>query len=122
MKAILILAAVGFTGTAMGQSIFDDFNDGNDNGWTRISPLGGFGAAGTYSFPGGNSYQIFAPVSPQFNPLGPGRAASFRMDLTYTNFYQTVDLVNWDTTKNSMVMGMLARAKDVAPNSPGTTD
>lgn len=124
MRTILILAVIGFTGTAMGQSIFDDFNDGNDSGWTRISPLAGFAAPGAFSFPGGNTYQIHAPVSPNFAALGPGRAAAFRMDLTYTNFYQTVDIVNWDTTKNSMVMGMLARAKDIGAGTgtPGTTD
>ncbi len=46
------------------QVIEDDFNDGDDGGWSRYLPLEAFGAAATFSFPDGNSYRIQSAASP----------------------------------------------------------
>lgn len=86
----------------------DNFDDGNDNGWTQLSPLSGFGAGGTWSFPGGNSYRIQAPPSPNEDKLGPARAGSYREDATYTDFYVSVDLIDWDAVEDQNI-GILAR-------------
>jgi hypothetical protein len=104
-------------------SIFDAFSDGDDNGWTRLSPLDVVGAPGAFNFPnlgpGGIAYEIAAPVSPNPALYGPARAASLRLDEAYSTFFQQVDIVDWDETRTSMVMGFLARAGDFGL---GTTD
>ncbi len=99
-------------------TVFDDFNDGNDTGWTRSSPLAGFGGGGVFTFPSGG-YSIAAPASPNPLALGPGRAASLRNDVSQTQFEVYADLVDWDTTKPAMVMGVLAR---VSSFGLGTTN
>src|SRR5437870_8481172 len=74
----------------------DDFNDGNDTGWTRYSPLAPYGVPGVFSFPnGGYRIQTTAP-SPSPTQLGNGRAGSLRLDTSYTDFFVSVDLVNWN--------------------------
>jgi hypothetical protein len=89
----------------------DDFNDGNDNGWTRYDPFGGLGAnIVQWSFPGGG-YRIrtIAP-SPNFALAGPGRGGSLRSEI-YTDFYIAVDIVNWSNALPQAV-GILARIRD----------
>lgn len=105
-------------GVSTGQSQSDDFNDGNDTGWTRYDPLAGFGAPATFSFPGGNSYRIQAGVSPNPGLLGPGRAGSVRADQTYTDFSASFDLVDWDNAQDQ-AFGLLAR---ISQPGLGTTD
>jgi hypothetical protein len=95
-------------------SVSDDFNDGNDSAnptWTRLQPLAGFGAPGTYTFPGGNTYRIQAAASPNPSALGPARAASLLSKL-YADFYCAVDIVNWNDSLNQ-AFGILARIGNV---------
>src|SRR5437899_12480833 len=83
----LLLAACCWPIDLSAQS--DDFNDGNDNGWTRYDPLGDLGAGpqATFSFPNG-AYRIQATKNPLFpSAVGVARAGSLREDVTYTNFY-----------------------------------
>jgi hypothetical protein len=49
---------------------------------------------------------------------GPGRVAGLRQDITYTNFFITADLVNWNAA-NIQAMGIIARVNEPGP---GTTD
>ena len=90
----------------------DDFNDGNDAGWTRFNPIG----VGSFSVVNG-AYRLRTSPSPDPVNFGPGRAGSLR-NVTYTDFYVTVDIVNWDTNVNQ-AFGILARCTQVGP---GTTD
>ncbi|PYI85410.1 MAG: hypothetical protein DME26_11140, partial [Verrucomicrobia bacterium] len=93
----------------------DDFNDGNDDGWTRF----GLNAAGlppaNFSFPddgtGGKAYRILVPAPP-VPDAGPARAFVYRKDVTYTNFYVAVDIITWDNTLNQ-AFGFLIRADDI---------
>src|SRR5439155_16433332 len=97
-------------------SVSDNFNDGNDTAnptWRRLQPLAGFGAPGTYSFPGGNTYRIQAAVSPSTN-LGPARAASV-LPKVYSDFYCAVDIVNWNDSLDQ-AFGILARIGNIAVN------
>jgi hypothetical protein len=113
MKAFtpIVLASLSFVGAASAD-IFDNFNDGNDIGWTRQNPLAPpVGQGATFSFPGGNTYQISAAASPNPVGLGPARAGSVRMDESYTDFFQRVDIVDWDETRTAMAMGFLARVQ-----------
>ena len=89
----------------------DDFNDGNANGWTEIDPLSGVGAAGEYSFPGGNTYRMKGATSPNQEALGPSRIGAMRADATYTDFYVSIDLVNYDQALDQNV-GILTRVKE----------
>ena len=108
LSRVALLCAVAFasyTTDALAES--DDFDDGNDVGWTRYSPLGAFGAGGVFSFPaGGYRIQTTAP-SPNPAALGPGRAGTYRTT-AYTDFYITVDIVNWNDSL-PQAAGILAR-------------
>ena len=109
-----LAAAVLLTFAPLAQAQTDDFNDGNDTGWTRFSPLAPFGAGGQFSFPDGG-YRIGAPGSPNPGAAGPGRAGSFRNDVSYSRFYATVDIIDWDDALDQS-FGLLAR---VDPASQG---
>ena len=85
----------------------DDFNDGNDTGWTRYSPFTPYGAPAGFFFTNG-AYRIQAALSPAPTQLGPPRAGSLRADIVYTNFYVSVDIVDWDDTVRQS-FGVLAR-------------
>ncbi|MEY2409568.1 MAG: hypothetical protein QOF48_2238 [Verrucomicrobiota bacterium] len=88
----------------------DDFNDGNDTGWTRYAPLGSFGVPGFFSFPNGG-YRLETRTATG-NASNPGRIGSIRMDAVYTNFYLSVDVVDWkDNTRQAF--GLLARLQNV---------
>jgi len=86
----------------------DDFDDGNDTGWTRYSPLAPYGVSGVFSFPNGG-YRI-QTTSPSPNPtaLGNARTGSLRPGTTYTDFYISVDIVNWNDAL-PQAAGILAR-------------
>ncbi len=108
--ALLLLAAVPFILNAQ----TDDFDDGNDTGWTRYDPIGSHPQLpdiASFSFVNGG-YRIQTAPSPAPSSVGPGRAGSLRMDVNYTDFYITVDIVNWDTNVNQ-AFGILARCSDI---------
>ena len=97
-------------GTGHLQAQSDNFNDGNDNGWTRYDPIGtvvpGFAK---YEVVNG-AYRISVPVSP--NPaFGPARAGAVRDDVTYSDFFVSVDVVNWNENVDQ-AFGILASVKE----------
>ncbi len=112
----LFLAAVALAALtappAAAQVFTDNFNSGTDTGWTHYQPLQPLGAAGTWSFPGGNTYRIQAAHTPDLNTLGPGRAASIRTDLNYSNFFVAADLVNFNGAVPQSV-GLAARMGNI---------
>jgi len=98
----------------------DNFNDGNDNGWTRYEPLAPHGAPGTFTFPIGPDplgagYRIQAPASPDPATLGPARAGSFRLDdvsqpgQTFLLGTASIVLTDWDNaiSQSFGVMGFV---------------
>lgn len=89
----------------------DDFNDGNDAGWTRYSPLAPFGAGAKISFPNG-AYRVLAPASPDPAQVGPARAGSLRKDVTYSDFQISVDVVAWDAALRQSI-GLVARISNI---------
>src|SRR5258708_1996342 len=78
--------------------VSDNFNDGNDTGWTHFEPLAPFGAPGTFSFPNAD-YRIQATASPDAM-LGPGRAGSLRQDAS------TSAPTRWGLLRATYVAGM----------------
>ena len=92
----------------------DDFNDGDDVGWSQYDPIGSqLGRAqNAWSFPSGK-YRLQAASTP--NPAaGPGRVGSLRQDVSYSNFHIEVDLLDWNPDRTN-AFGLIAR---VQPN-PG---
>ena len=88
--------------------ILDDFNDGDDTGWTRLSPLSQFGVTGTYSFPGGVSYRMQSGASLDPDTMGQSRIGAMRTDVNYSAFRVAVDLSTFDPAIEQDV-GILAR-------------
>src|SRR5262245_17476741 len=79
------LLALGSAASSMAQYVTDDFNDGNDNGWTHYDPVGLIVASvtGTYvpyaswTLTNG-AYRIRAVPSPAPDQTGPARSGSLR--------------------------------------------
>jgi hypothetical protein len=109
---------------AMGATISDNFDDGNDTAptiaWQHLDPISdatsGLYMLGTWSFPGGNTYRLQTAASPDPSTFGPARLGSIALG-NFTNFYVAVDVVNWDATVHQF-FGILAR---VGTPGPGTT-
>ena len=96
----------------------DDFNDGNDVGWTRYDPLVTFGAGGEWTYPDGG-YRIQTPTpSPNPGALGPARAGSIVQSDLYTDFFTSVDIVAFDANLDQ-AFGILSR---VGTPGLGTTN
>lgn len=113
VKTVVLIYFVAIAAPAHSSSlVFDDFNDGNDSGWTRYNPLAPFGANATFSFQNG-AYRVEAPASPQPDIFGPGRAGSGRHDVDVADFQTSVDVVGWDDTLNQG-FGLLARMQEFA--------
>ncbi len=87
----------------------DDFNDGNDAGWTKYEPLEtpGIGGSSSISVTGG-AYALSCEPSPSAGSFGPSRAGSLRQGTNYSTFCMSVDIVNWDPEEDAS-MGVLAR-------------
>jgi hypothetical protein len=84
----------------------DDFNDNNDTGWQRYSPLAQFGVPTVFTATNGvYRIQTTVPTGMQTNP---GRAGSVRPDVIYTDFFLSVDIVNWNHGTRQ-AFGLLAR-------------
>ncbi len=110
LPAVVIVALVGASEHTF--ALADDFNDGNDNGWMRYDPLAAVGAdAAVFSFPDGG-YRIQASVSPDEGTLGPGRAASFRPDGVFDQFFVQVDVTAWDVALKQ-AFGVTARMTQI---------
>lgn len=93
--------------------VSDDFEDGNDDGWTHLNPLADFGGKATFSFPGGEIYRFQVGASPDAETLGQARGGSLRADIDHTAFRVSVDVVAVGAGLEQDV-GILARV-----SSPG---
>ena len=110
--AVLVLGSaicccIGGSAHAQG----DDFDDGDASEWTELVPLSAVGGNGGTSFPNGDSYRLWSDASPDEPTFGPARIGSIREDVTYRDFYQFVDLIDYDPALDQNV-GMLARVTD----------
>ena len=105
--------------------ITDDFNDGNDTGWTQSDLIGAAigGDFASFAFPGGTAYEISVPSQGINSLLGPARAGSYRSDVVYKNkFKHSVDILDFDSTSTpDQDLGLLALLSDLDPGI-GTLD
>ena len=86
--------------------ISDDFNDGDDVGWTPLNPLDFF--AVTNYLLDGESYYMSSGPSPDPDALGQARIGAMRGDTNYSAFRVAVDLAPFDPAIEQDV-GLLAR-------------
>jgi hypothetical protein len=89
----------------------DNFDDGNADDWNELRPLSPQ-VMGMFSFPddlaGGKAYRMGS--DPSGNGDSPGRIGSYRGDVSYEDFYMSVDLIDWDQSQDQN-MGVLARMR-----------
>ncbi len=114
---ILMLSMASQTHAVCAADLCEDFNDGDDAGWTRVDPLSPLGGGATYSFPGGNTYRISVPSSPDVLMYGQARAGSVRTDYASADFEVSVNLVDLDAYTNNQVAGVVARLSDIGLGS-----
>jgi hypothetical protein len=107
LRSTLIQLSIlgGLTSGASLWAQSDDFNSGSDPAWTRydLGVLGIPGVGASYTFPrdptNGYAYRIMATANPDYPQYGPGRAASYRSEVSYTNrFSMGIDLLGWNDT------------------------
>ena len=109
---LAVLMALMVAPAALAQS--DDFNDGNDVGWTHFD-LGALGLNGAeYTFPddgaGGKAYRVYAPP-PVADYGAPALAITYAAP-DYTRFVISADILDWATGVNQ-AYGIFARASDI---------
>lgn len=95
----------------------DDFNDGNDAGWTRYDPFREAGLNGvmSWSFTNGGYRLRTTTKSPSPSGVGPGRGGSLRSEI-YSDFYLAVDIVDWNNSLPQSA-GLLARVQNAGLGS-----
>lgn len=117
LRCSAALLALLLIGPAVARAQSDDFNDGNDVGWTHIDPLAGVGVGGTGTWILTNGgYRIQASASANPAAAGPGRAGAYLNGSAYGKFYLTFDLVDWDNSLDQ-IYGVLARVSNVGPGT-----
>src|SRR5688572_19229686 len=76
---------------ARGQTFSDNFDDGDDMGWTKYNVLAQVGFPATFSFPDGG-YRMETPQNWTNAQLGFGRAGSLVTGSNFTDFRITHDV------------------------------
>ena len=108
------LFSVFFSLTAVAQVQQDSFDDGNDDGWDRFSPLDIVGASSIFTFPDhpgdGHGYRLQSPA-PAVDAAGPARTFT-NLPQLYSDFYSAVDVLDWNNDVNQ-AFGILFRADNI---------
>lgn len=115
LAATVLLAVLATPPLATAQS--DNFDDGNDTSppftWQKYNPI----LQGSYLYPNNNSYRLRSDGSLDPVFYGPARVGSL-CPTPYTNFYVSVDIIDWDDSIHQ-VAGVMARMSNLGA---GTTD
>jgi len=104
--SVALAACLGAPAALLAQS--DDFNDGDDAGWTRLDPISLYFLATTGSALPQNTWTVTGgkyrlQSAPTPNPaLGQGRVLSLRSEV-YSNFHVAVDVLDWDASKTNAI-------------------
>jgi hypothetical protein len=92
----------------------DNFDDGNDNGWSHFDPIGSHPLTppSWVTFDASSKALNIKAPGQNINPqLGPSRGAVFQPNI-YSDFWISVDIVDWDPSQRQAI-GILAR---IQPN------
>ncbi len=104
--SVALVACLGAPAALLAQS--DDFNDGDDAGWTQLDPISLYFLATTGSALPQNTWTVTdgkyrLQSAPTPNPaLGQGRVLSLRSEV-YSDFHIAVDVLDWDASKTNAV-------------------
>ncbi|MBK7999312.1 MAG: hypothetical protein IPK15_11525 [Verrucomicrobia bacterium] len=118
-----VVAAAGLclvTPTLVGAQS-DDFNDGDDAGWSPIDPIRTYIFATTGADVPQNTFTVAdgkyrLQAAPTPDPaLGQGRVLSLREEV-YSNFHIATDLIDWDPAVTN-AMGLIGRAGTPGPQT-----
>jgi hypothetical protein len=120
----LAVGAVLLCGQSNAPAQWDNWDDGTDTpppiNWIHLDPIaiatGGASIPNTYDPTGGN-YRLVADSGNDSLGLGQARVLSLAPQ-TYTDFYVSADIVNWDNN-TAQAVAVAARVSDIGP---GTTD
>lgn len=111
LRHLLTFLALGGYIAAAHAATFDDFNDGNDEGWIHYDPI-----PGTYSFPMESGSVAYKMESPWGSLFSPGRIGSINMkEPAHTKFHVEADLLHW-TYNWGEDIGLLARLQEPVPS------
>ena len=102
----------------------DDFNDGNDNGWTHYLTTSSNTPVLNQTWTAtGSAYRLTSDAGGDLNHIG--RVASFQIGgPALSDFTASLDLVDWDNTQ-SQQMGLMARVQSPIPtqdSAPSVSD
>lgn len=115
------LAAIAISLSAAVGAESDDFNDGDDAGWTHVDPIRTYIFATTGADVPQNTFTVAngryrLQASPTPNPaLGQGRVLSLREEV-YSNFHIAADLWDWDPAVTN-AMGLIGRCGTPGPQT-----
>ncbi|MDG1890658.1 MAG: hypothetical protein P8L18_05045 [Verrucomicrobiota bacterium] len=112
--SLFLLALCMLTTEGLGQVQIEHFNDGNDAGWERFSPLDAVGTSSIFTLPalgeGNHAYRLQSPA-PAIDAAGPARSFS-NLPQVYSNFYAAMDIVDWNNDVNQ-AFGFLLRGDNI---------
>src|SRR6266481_2853011 len=112
----LSLLIVGLPNLAKAQTeVIYDFNSGNDVGWGHYDPGAALGQANIHDASSG-AYRLFGPPTQCGNIIN--RGASYRSE-QYQEFFQSVDLVNFDANMDASTCFLASRINPPSPSGPG---
>ncbi|MDB6070527.1 MAG: hypothetical protein JWL81_1698 [Verrucomicrobiales bacterium] len=117
MRMFFLMLFCAWAGVCFGQ--VDEFSDGDDDGWTRMDPIGELTGSpyAVYQLQSG-LYRMSCAPSPDAQ-LGPARVASYRADAVYGKFVVVVDVVSWNAGLDQS-FGILTRLQGTP--GPGAVD
>lgn len=119
LSALVMAACLAAPLPARAQA--DDFNDGDDAGWVHVDPIQTYLLATTGMDLPQNTFTVVdgkyrLHCAPTPNPaLGQGRVLSLRPEV-YSNFYISVDLLDWDPSVTNAV-GLAGRVGTPGPQT-----
>src|SRR6266478_1150139 len=112
----LSLLIVGLPTLAKAQTeVIYDFNSGNDVGWGHYDPGAALGQVNVHDASSG-AYRMFGPGTQCGNIIN--RGASYRSE-QYQEFFQSVDLVNFDAKMDASTCFLASRINPPSPSGPG---
>jgi len=110
-ERLVVMDYLLFVPTSDGPTLFDNFEDGNDTvnpTWDHYDPIGGLTAPPASFTVSNGVYRIQAPVPTDCATAGPARAGSFLHGVGYSDFYVSVDVIDFDDTVRQ-AFGIAAR-------------
>lgn len=114
LRPFSLIASTYLLFLGAGNAQIDNFDDGNDNGWSHFDPIGSHPLTppSWVTFDASSKALNIKAPGQNINPaLGPSRGAAFQANV-YSDFWVSVDIVDWNPAQRQAI-GILAR---IQPN------